>query len=179
MTNATLDVSKDGKTIMVVDQSDEDSDELIAYKRKGDSLEKIGTVEKNYESGSWCDDDYYYFDDNNDFYIYSNGKSKKIAKDVAYAELEEDGNYLTYDTGSSEGMDAKILKGDEQVGKIRDVSPTGDGDGIATYIDSNCIVYLTYDGDLNVYDGEDSRKIDRDVIYYRSSAHSTIGYFYN
>lgn len=179
MDSGYFTVSSDGKTVMVVDDYDDDNVELIAYNKKGDSLEKIGTVEKNFESGSWCDDDYYYFDDNNDFYIYSNGKSKKIAKDVAYAELEEDGNYLTYDTGSSEGMDAKILKGDEQVGKIRDVSPTGDGDGIATYIDSNCIVYLTYDGDLNVYDGEDSREIDRDVIYYRSSAHSTIGYFYN
>ena len=179
MDSGYFTVSSDGKTVMVVDDYDDDNVELIAYNKKGDSLEKIGTVEKNFESGSWCDDDYYYFDDNNDFYIYSNGKSKKIAKDVAYAELEEDGNYLTYDTGSSEGMDAKILKGDEQVGKIRDVSPPGDGDGIATYIDSNCIVYLTYDGDLNVYDGEDSREIDRDVIYYRSSAHSTIGYFYN
>lgn len=178
ITSGYFDISSDGKTVMVADWNDEDA-ELIAYNKKGDSLEKVGTVEKNYTSGSWCKDDYYYFDDNNDFYIYSNGKSKKIAKDVAYAELEEDGNYLTYDTGSSEGMDAKILKGDEQIGKIRDVSPTGDGDGIATYIDSNCIVYLTYDGDLNVYDGEDSRKIDRDVNYYRSSAHSTVGYFYN
>lgn len=178
VTSGYFDISPDGKTVMYADQSD-DATELIAYNKKGDSLEKVGTVEKDYTTGSWCDDDYYYFDDNNDFYIYSNGKSKKIAKDVACAELEEDGNYLTYDTGSSEGMDAKILKGDEQIGKIRDVSPTGDGDGIATYIDSNCIVYLTYDGDLNVYDGEDSRKIDRDVNYYRSSAHSTVGYFYN
>lgn len=178
ITSGYFSFSPDGKTVMVVDQSDDDT-ELIAYNKKGDSLEKIGTVEKNYMTGSWCDDDYYYFDDNNDFYIYSNGKSKKIAKDVAYAELEDDGNYLTYDTGSSEGMDAKILKGDEQIGKIRDVSPTGDGDGIATYIASNCIVYLTYDGDLNVYDGEDSRKIDRDVNYYRTSRNSCKGYFYN
>ena len=114
ITSGYFDISPDGKTVMLVDQSD-DATELIAYNKKGDSLEKVGTVEKDYTTGFWCDDDYYYFDDNNDFYIYSNGKSKKIAKDVAYAELEEDGNYLTYDTGSSEGMDAKILKGDEQL----------------------------------------------------------------
>ena len=162
MTNATLDVSKDGKTIMVVDQSDEDSNELIAYKKKGDSLEKIGTVEKDYTTGSWYGNDYYYFDDNNDFYIYSNGKSKKIAKDVKVAELEDDGNFMVFDVDSSyESSDLKVLKGDEQIGKIRDVGYYG-----ATYVDKNCIVYITNDGDLNVYDGEDSRKIDRDVYRY-------------
>ena len=166
MTSVRMDCSKDGKTVMVVDQSDEDSNELIAYKKKGDSLEKIGTVEKDYQVGSWYGNDYYYFDDNNDFYIYSNGKSKKIAKDVACAELEKDGNYMTYEAGSSEGKDVKILKGDEQIGKLRDVSSNDD----TTYIDSKCIVYLTYDGDLNVYDGEDSREIDRDVYNYWMSA---------
>ena len=82
MTSVSMNCSEDGKTVMVVDQSDEDSNELIAYKKKGDSLEKIGTVEKDYTTGSWYGNDYYYFDDNHDFYIYSNGKSKKIAKDV-------------------------------------------------------------------------------------------------
>ena len=166
MDSGYFTVSSDGKTVMVVDDYDDDNVELIAYSKKGDGLEKIGTVEKNFESGSWCDDDYYYFDDNNDFYIYSKGKSKKIAKDVACAELENDGNYMTYEAGSSEGKDVKILKGDEQIGKLRDVSSNDD----TTYIDSKCIVYLTYDGDLNVYDGEDSRKIDRDVYNYWMSA---------
>ena len=73
---------------------------------------------------------------------------------------------MTYEAGSSEGKDVKILKGDEQIGKLRDVSSNDD----TTYIDSKCIVYLTYDGDLNVYDGEDSRKIDRDVYNYWMSA---------
>ena len=162
MTSASMDCSEDGKTVMVVDQSDEDSNELIAYKKKGDSLEKIGTVEKDYTTGSWYGNDYYYFDDNNDFYIYSNGKSKKIAKDVKVAELEDDGNFMVFDVDSSyESSDLKVLKGDEQIGKIRDVGYYG-----ATYVDKNCIVYITNDGDLNVYDGEDSRKIDRDVYRY-------------
>ena len=166
MDSGYFTVSSDGKTVMVVDDYDDDNVELIAYNKKGDSLEKIGTVEKNFESGSWYNDNYYYFDNNNDFYIYSKGKSKKIAKDVACAELENDGNYMTYEAGSSEGKDVKILKGDEQIGKLRDVSSNDD----TTYIDSKCIVYLTYDGDLNVYDGEDSRKIDRDVYNYWMSA---------
>lgn len=166
MDSGYFTVSSDGKTVMVVDDYDDDNVELIAYNKKGDSLEKIGTVEKNFESGSWYNDNYYYFDNNNDFYIYSKGKSKKIAKDVACAELEKDGNYMTYEAGSSEGKDVKILKGDEQIGKLRDVSSNDD----TTYIDSKCIVYLTYDGDLNVYDGEDSRKIDRDVYNYWMSA---------
>ena len=162
MTSVSMNCSEDGKTVMVVDQSDEDSNELIAYKKKGDSLEKIGTVEKDYTTGSWYGNDYYYFDDNNDFYIYSNGKSKKIAKDVKVAELEDDGNFMVFDVDSSyESSDLKVLKGDEQIGKIRDV-----GDYGATYVDKNCIVYITNDGDLNVYDGEDSRKIDRDVYRY-------------
>ena len=159
MTSVRMDCSKDGKTVMVVDQSDEDSNELIAYKKKGDSLEKIGTVEKDYQVGSWYGNDYYYFDDNSDFYTYSNGKSKKIAKDVEVAELEDDGNFMVYDS-DSESSELKVLKGDEQIGKIRDVS-------LATYVDKNCIVYITNDRDLNVYDGEDSRKIDRDVSSYR------------
>ena len=160
MTSVSMNCSEDGKTVMVVDQSDEDSNELIAYKKKGDSLEKIGTVEKDYQVGSWYGNDYYYFDNNNDFYIYSNGKSKKIAKDVKVAELEDDGNFMVFDVDSSyESSDLKVLKGDEQIGKIRDVS-------LATYVDKNCIVYITNDGDLNVYDGEDSRKIDRDVYRY-------------
>ena len=163
MTSVSMNCSEDGKTVMVVDQSDEDSNELIAYKKKGDSLEKIGTVEKDYTTGSWYGNDYYYFDDNNDFYIYSNGKSKKIAKDVKVAELEDDGNFMVFDVDSSyESSDLKVLKGDEQIGKIRDVGYYG-----ATYVDKNCIVYITNDGDLNVYDGEDSRKIDRDVYFYR------------
>ena len=166
MDSGYFTVSSDGKTVMVVDDYDDDNVELIAYSKKGDGLEKIGTVEKNFESGSWYNDNYYYFDNNNDFYIYSKGKSKKIAKDVACAELENDGNYMTYEAGSSEGKDVKILKGDEQIGKLRDVSSNDD----TTYIDSKCIVYLTYDGDLNVYDGEDSRKIDRDVYNYWMSA---------
>ena len=166
MDSGYFTVSSDGKTVMVVDDYDDDNVELIAYNKKGDSLEKIGTVEKNFESGSWYNDNYYYFDNNNDFYIYSKGKSKKIAKDVACAELEKDGNYMTYEAGSSEGKDVKILKGDEQIGKLRDVSSNHD----TTYIDSKCIVYLTYDGDLNVYDGEDSREIDRDVYNYWMSA---------
>lgn len=166
MDSGYFTVSSDGKTVMVVDDYDDDNVELIAYSKKGDGLEKIGTVEKNFESGSWYNDNYYYFDNNNDFYIYSKGKSKKIAKDVACAELEKDGNYMTYEAGSSEGKDVKILKGDEQIGKLRDVSSNDD----TTYIDSKCIVYLTYDGDLNVYDGEDSRKIDRDVYNYWMSA---------
>ena len=166
MDSGYFTVSSDGKTVMVVDDYDDDNVELIAYNKKGDSLEKIGTVEKNFESGSWYNDNYYYFDNNNDFYIYSKGKSKKIAKDVACAELENDGNYMTYEAGSSEGKDVKILKGDEQIGKLRDVSSNDD----TTYIDSKCIVYLTYDGDLNVYDGEDSREIDRDVYNYWMSA---------
>ena len=162
MTSVSMNCSEDGKTVMVVDQSDEDSNELIAYKKKGDSLEKIGTVEKDYTTGSWYGNDYYYFDDNHDFYIYSNGKSKKIAKDVKVAELEDDGNFMVFDVDSSyESSDLKVLKGDEQIGKIRDV-----GDYGATYVDKNCIVYITNDGDLNVYDGEDSRKIDRDVYRY-------------
>ena len=162
MTSASMDCSEDGKTVMIVDRSDEDSDELIAYKKKGDSLEKIGTVEKDYTTGSWYGNDYYYFDDNHDFYIYSNGKSKKIAKDVKVAELEDDGNFMVFDVDSSyESSDLKVLKGDEQIGKIRDVGYYG-----ATYVDKNCIVYITNDGDLNVYDGEDSRKIDRDVYRY-------------
>ena len=162
MTSVSMNCSEDGKTVMVVDQSDEDSNELIAYKKKGDSLEKIGTVEKDYTTGSWYGNDYYYFDDNNDFYIYSNGKSKKIAKDVKVAELEDDGNFMVFDVDSSyESSDLKVLKGDEQIGKIRDVGYYG-----ATYVDKNCIVYITNDGDLNVYDGEDSRKIDRDVYRY-------------
>ena len=162
MTSVSMNCSEDGKTVMVVDQSDEDSNELIAYKKKGDSLEKIGTVEKDYEIGSWYGNDYYYFDKNDDFYIYSNGKSKKIAKDVKVAELEDDGNFMVFDVDSSyESSDLKVLKGDEQIGKIRDV-----GDYGATYVDKNCIVYITNDGDLNVYDGEDSRKIDRDVSSY-------------
>ena len=162
MTSVSMNCSEDGKTVMVVDQSDEDSNELIAYKKKGDSLEKIGTVEKDYTTGSWYGNDYYYFDDNHDFYIYSNGKSKKIAKDVKVAELEDDGNFMVFDVDSSyESSDLKVLKGDEQIGKIRDVGYYG-----ATYVDKNCIVYITNDGDLNVYDGEDSRKIDRDVYRY-------------
>ena len=162
MTSVSMNCSEDGKTVMVVDQSDEDSNELIAYKKKGDSLEKIGTVEKDYRSGSWYGNNYYYFDDNHDFYIYSNGKSKKIAKDVKVAELEDDGNFMVFDVDSSyESSDLKVLKGDEQIGKIRDVGYYG-----ATYVDKNCIVYITNDGDLNVYDGEDSRKIDRDVYRY-------------
>ena len=162
MTSVSMNCSEDGKTVMVVDQSDEDSNELIAYKKKGDSLEKIGTVEKDYRSGSWYGNNYYYFDDNHDFYIYSNGKSKKIAKDVKVAELEDDGNFMVFDVDSSyESSDLKVLKGDEQIGKIRDVGYYG-----ATYVDKNCIVYITNDGDLNVYDGEDSRKIDRDVSSY-------------
>ena len=162
MTSVSMNCSEDGKTVMVVDQSDEDSNELIAYKKKGDSLEKIGTVEKDYQVGSWYGNDYYYFDDNHDFYIYSNGKSKKIAKDVKVAELEDDGNFMVFDVDSSyESSDLKVLKGDEQIGKIRDVGYYG-----ATYVDKNCIVYITNDGDLNVYDGEDSRKIDRDVYRY-------------
>ena len=162
MTSVSMNCSEDGKTVMVVDQSDEDSNELIAYKKKGDSLEKIGTVEKDYTTGSWYGNDYYYFDDNHDFYIYSNGKSKKIAKDVKVAELEDDGNFMVFDVDSSyESSDLKVLKGDEQIGKIRDVDNYG-----VTYVDKNCIVYITNDGDLNVYDGEDSRKIDRDVYRY-------------
>ena len=162
MTSVSMNCSEDGKTVMVVDQSDEDSNELIAYKKKGGSLEKIGTVEKDYTTGSWYGNDYYYFDDNHDFYIYSNGKSKKIAKDVKVAELEDDGNFMVFDVDSSyESSDLKVLKGDEQIGKIRDVGYYG-----ATYVDKNCIVYITNDGDLNVYDGEDSRKIDRDVYRY-------------
>ena len=162
MTSVSMNCPEDGKTVMVVDQSDEDSNELIAYKKKGDSLEKIGTVEKDYTTGSWYGNDYYYFDDNHDFYIYSNGKSKKIAKDVKVAELEDDGNFMVFDVDSSyESSDLKVLKGDEQIGKIRDVGYYG-----ATYVDKNCIVYITNDGDLNVYDGEDSRKIDRDVYRY-------------
>ena len=162
MTSVSMNCSEDGKTVMVVDQSDEDSNELIAYKKKGDSLEKIGTVEKDYTTGSWYGNDYYYLDDNHDFYIYSNGKSKKIAKDVKVAELEDDGNFMVFDVDSSyESSDLKVLKGDEQIGKIRDVGYYG-----ATYVDKNCIVYITNDGDLNVYDGEDSRKIDRDVYRY-------------
>lgn len=162
MTSVSMNCSEDGKTVMVVDQSDEDSNELIAYKKKGDSLEKIGTVEKDYTTGSWYGNDYYYFDDNHDFYTYSNGKSKKIAKDVKVAELEDDGNFMVFDVDSSyESSDLKVLKGDEQIGKIRDVGYYG-----ATYVDKNCIVYITNDGDLNVYDGEDSRKIDRDVYRY-------------
>ena len=162
MTSVSMNCSEDGKTVMVVDQSGENSNELIAYKKKGDSLEKIGTVEKDYTTGSWYGNDYYYFDDNHDFYIYSNGKSKKIAKDVKVAELEDDGNFMVFDVDSSyESSDLKVLKGDEQIGKIRDVSYYG-----ATYVDKNCIVYITNDGDLNVYDGEDSRKIDRDVYRY-------------
>lgn len=162
MTSVSMNCSEDGKTVMVVDQSDEDSNELIAYKKKGDSLEKIGTVEKDYTTGSWYGNDYYYFDDNHDFYIFSNGKSKKIAKDVKVAELEDDGNFMVFDVDSSyESSDLKVLKGDEQIGKIRDVGYYG-----ATYVDKNCIVYITNDGDLNVYDGEDSRKIDRDVYRY-------------
>ena len=162
MTSVSMNCSEDGKTVMVVDQSDEDSNELIAYKKKGDSLEKIGTVEKDYTTGSWYGNDYYYFDDNHDFYIYSNGKSKKIAKDVKTAMLEDDGNFMVFDFNSRyEISDLKVLKGDEQIGKIRDVGYYG-----ATYVDKNCIVYITNDGDLNVYDGEDSRKIDRDVYRY-------------
>ena len=162
MTSVSMNCSEDGKTVMVVDQSDEDSNELIAYKKKGDSLEKIGTVEKDYTTGSWYGNDYYYFDDNHDFYTYSNGKSKKIAKNVGMAELEGDGNFMVFDVDSSyESSDLKVLKGDEQIGKIRDVGYYG-----ATYVDKNCIVYITNDGDLNVYDGEDSRKIDRDVYRY-------------
>ena len=162
MTSVSMNCSEDGKTVMIVDQSDEDSNELIAYKKKGDSLEKIGTVEQDYTTGSWYGNDDYYFDDNHDFYIYSNGKSKKIAKDVAIAELEGDGNFMVFDVDSSyESSDLKVLKGDEQIGKIRDVGYYG-----ATYVDKNCIVYITNDGDLNVYDGEDSRKIDRDVSSY-------------
>lgn len=162
MTSVSMNCSEDGKTVMVVDQSGENSNELIAYKKKGDSLEKIGTVEKDYTTGSWYGNDYYYFDNNNDFYIYSNGKSKKIAKDVKVAELEDDGNFMVFDVDSSyESSDLKVLKGDEQIGKIRDVGYYG-----ATYVDKNCIVYITNDGDLNVYDGEDSRKIDRDVYRY-------------
>ena len=162
MTDASMYCSEDGKTVMIVDRSDRGSDDLIAYKKKGDSLEKIGTVEKDYTTGSWYGNDYYYFDDNHDFYIYSNGKSKKIAKDVKVAELEDDGNFMVFDVDSSyESSDLKVLKGDEQIGKIRDVGYYG-----ATYVDKNCIVYITNDGDLNVYDGEDSRKIDRDVYRY-------------
>ena len=162
MTSVSMDCSEDGKTVMIVDESDEDSDELIAYKKKGDSLEKIGTVEKDYTTGSWYGNDYYYFDDNHDFYIYSNGKSKKIAKDVKAAMLEDDGNFMVFDFNSRyEISDLKVLKGDEQIGKIRDVDNYG-----VTYVDKNCIVYITNDGDLNVYDGEDSRKIDRDVYRY-------------
>ena len=170
MTSVRMDCSKDGKTVMVVDQSDEDSNELIAYKKKGDSLEKIGTVEKDYRTGSWYGNDYYYLDDNRDFYIYSNGKSKKIAKDVYGAELEDDGTFMVYDRSS----DLKVLKGDEQIGKFRDVYHYRDHDSrgrdrdyhiAATYVDKNCIVYLTNDDDLNVYDGEDSRKIDGGNLY--------------
>ena len=172
MTDASMDCSEDGKTVMIVDWSDAASQELIVYKKKGDSLEKIGTVEKDYQVGSWYGNDYYYFDKNDDFYIYSNGKSKKIAKDVYGAELEGDGTFMVYD-GSS---DLKVLKGDEQIGKFRNVYHYRDRDYIgrdrdyhiaATYVDKNCIVYLTNDRDLNVYDGEDSRKIDRDVYFYR------------
>ena len=162
MTSVSMNCSEDGKTVMVVDQSGENSNELIAYKKKGGSLEKIGTVEKDYTTGSWYGNDYYYFDDNHDFYTYSNGKSKKIAKDVKVAELEDDGNFMVFDVDSSyESSDLKVLKGDEQIGKIRDVDNYR-----VTYVDKNCIVYITNDGDLNVYDGEDSRKIDRDVSSY-------------
>ena len=175
MTSVRMECSEDGKTVMIVDRSDAGSDDLIAYKKKGDSLEKIGTVEKDYRTGSWYGNDYYYLDDNHDFYIYSNGKSKKIAKDVYAAGLEDDGTVMVFDF-DSESSELKVLKGDEQIGKFRDVRHyrddlyrdhrSRDYHIAATYVDKNCIVYLTRDGDLNVYDGEDSRKIDRDVYRY-------------
>ena len=188
MTYASMDCSEDGKTVMIVDRSDEDSNELIAYKKKGDSLEKIGTVEKDYRTGSWYGNDYYYLDDNHDFYIYSNGKSKKIAKDVYAAGLEDDGTVMVFDF-DSESSELKVLKGDEQIGKFRDVRHyrddlyrdhrSRDYHIAATYVDKNCIVYLTRDGDLNVYDGEDSRKIDRDVSSYRMGDDSDKATFRN
>ena len=188
MTYASMDCSKDGKTVMIVDESDAGSDDLIAYKKKGDSLEKIGTVEKDYRTGSWYGNDYYYLDDNHDFYIYSNGKSKKIAKDVYAAGLEDDGTVMVFDF-DSESSELKVLKGDEQIGKFRDVRHyrddlyrdhrSRDYHIAATYVDKNCIVYLTRDGDLNVYDGEDSRKIDRDVSSYRMGDDSDKATFRN
>lgn len=158
MTYANMSVSEDGKTVMIVDRSN--GRELIAYKKKGDSLEKIGMVEKNFEIGSWQENDYYYYDEDWNLYVYANGKSKKIAKDVNGVELENDGNYLIAESSSSGKTDIKVLNGDEQIAKLRDV------DYGLTYVDKNCIVYGTSDGDLNVYNGEDSRRIDRNVFRF-------------
>ena len=143
---------------MIVDRSN--GRELIAYKKKGDSLEKIGMVEKNFEIGSWQENDYYYYDEDWNLYVYANGKSKKIAKDVNGVELENDGNYLIAESSSSGKTDIKVLNEDEQIAKLRDV------DYGLTYVDKNCIVYGTSDGNLNVYNGEDSRRIDRNVFRF-------------
>ena len=164
-----FDVSKNGKLVMVTEQRDEDSSELIAYENKNGTLKKVGTVEKECLSGEWHGNDYYYFDQNHDFYIYTGGKTKKIAKDVGYAELESDGNYMVYDYELSDNRDMRIVNNKEQINKIRDAR-----DG--TYISENCIPYITNDGDLYVYDGEDSRKIDRDVANFWASKNSGIGF---
>lgn len=157
-----MDISEDGKTVMIKDSSN--GRELIAYKKKGDSLEKVETVGKNTRLGSWLENEYYYYDNDWNLYVYANGKSKKIAENARKkVELENDGNYV-YITFNSSGRIIKVLNEDEQIAKIKDIYIYSDKlDDLFKYVDENCIVYRTEDGNLNVYNGEDSRRIDRNV----------------
>lgn len=153
-----FECSEDGKTVMVCERPD-DGYRLIAYKKKGNSLEKVGTVEKKLSSYSYfVGNDFYYCNTDDDLYVYSNGKSKKIADNVSYMQVQGDGNYTGFDATDDDAYNLQIISSNGEKDTIRDVEDTE----LYSYIDKSHIVYMK-DDDLYVYNGKDSRKIDRNV----------------
>ena len=122
-------------------------------------MEQQETIDENVLGGYFVGNNYYYFKKDGEFYVYSNGESKKIAEHVDSLEVQEDGYYMIFNKKQSDNSyDLKVLDSNGELDTIRDI----DGLQKCGYIDKNHIVYLK-SGDLYLYNGEDSNKIDREV----------------
>ncbi|MCD8150917.1 MAG: zinc ribbon domain-containing protein [Clostridiales bacterium] len=113
---------------------------------------------------------YYYGDEDEgsdgmyyaDLYSYSGGKATCMAEDVVASgfRVYEDGNFLAYtDYSDSRGYEYTLFSEDGE--KI-----WSEDDKITQFIrlDKSTLLYIS-DGDLYVYNGKESTRIDRDVDY--------------
>ena len=154
-----FNVSADGKTVMASIKGKENT-QLIAYSKNENNIEKIGTVEERYRNGEFIGNDFYYYDDDHTFYIYSGGKSKKIAENVNgfSMQIQEDGVYTFFNINDD---DLQILEKNGDKDTIRDVGQYKN----YAYMDKNHILYKKSD-DLYLYNGNESKRIDRNVTNF-------------
>lgn len=164
--------SEDGSSFALFSS---DSKAVLCDAEKG-KIEKKKVLD-HVNGGSWMENTFYYMEgaeEDRDLCKYENGETARIVRNIRDASMSRDRNWMVMkDYRDGEGTLELCTEEGEGI-RISSAAESGS----YAYLDKDCILYKK-DEDLYVYTGSgEDRRIDRNVLTYRSMAGYAEVYLY-